>query len=321
MKRYIYIVSVLLFSLAACQEKEIIGYSIERDGLQFDYDTNQMRVTVDFMQEYRPDTIWYGEPGNSDFYVDRWYTGDSLVKKKVRLNLSLMGHAAEYDREFRLKAVVTEGEDETATTFLEFEPSYVFRAGQLRDSVDVYVLNPVARVNYTIGIVLDAENSDPSLEVGAAEKNKFQVRLSNRYPQPSGWNTSVVGEFSEDKYAFMVSILGKLYDPYANWSADIKTLTKALNDFNASHPGEEKDFTFPEPPAPAWWSYWNYLIGEYSMAKDEFMQEALGYDYNYFGWYWIDDESGMNQRLRDAYDQYNAANPDSPLPFDQFPTI
>ena len=58
MKRYIYIVSVLLFSLAACQEKEIIGYSIERDGLQFDYDTNQMRVTVDFMQEYRPDTIW-----------------------------------------------------------------------------------------------------------------------------------------------------------------------------------------------------------------------------------------------------------------------
>ena len=50
MRNIYVIISVLLFSLAACQEKEILGYSIERDGLQFDYDTNKMRVTVDFMQ-------------------------------------------------------------------------------------------------------------------------------------------------------------------------------------------------------------------------------------------------------------------------------
>ena len=40
----------------------------------------------------------------------------------------------------------------------------MFRAGQLKDTVEVYVLNPGARVDYTIGIVLDTENSDPSLE-------------------------------------------------------------------------------------------------------------------------------------------------------------
>ena len=51
------------------------------------------------------------------------------------------------------------------------------------------------------------------------------------------------------------------------------------------------------------------------------MQEALGYDYNYFGWWWIEDEAGMNQRLRDAYDEYNAEHPDDPLPFEQFPVI
>lgn len=61
MRNIYVIISVLLFSLAACQEKQIPGYSIERDGLQFDYDTNEMRVTVDFMQEYRIDTIWYPE--------------------------------------------------------------------------------------------------------------------------------------------------------------------------------------------------------------------------------------------------------------------
>ena len=46
MRNIYVIISVLLFSLAACQEKEIPGYSIERDGLQFDYDTNEMRVKI-----------------------------------------------------------------------------------------------------------------------------------------------------------------------------------------------------------------------------------------------------------------------------------
>ena len=217
--------------------------------------------------------------------------------------------------------MVAEGTDEVAKTFLEFEPSYVFRAGQLKDTVEVYVLNPGARVNYTIGIVLDTENSDPSLELGAMEKNEYQGLLSNRYPQPSQWDASVVGEFSEDKYAFMVTILGKLYDQYADWSTDLATLSEALNEYNVSHPGEEKDFTFPEPPAPVWWSTYEHIIGEYSMAKNQFMQEALGDDYNYFGWFWIEDEAEMNQRLRDAYDEYNAEHPDDPLPFEQFPVI
>lgn len=322
MRNIYVIISVLLFSLAACQEKEILGYSIERDGLQFDYDTNKMRVTVDFMQEYRMDTTWYsGIPGEGGYYTQRRYTGDSLLKKKIQLNLSMMGHAVDYDREFRLKAVVAEGTDEVAKTFLEFEPSYVFRAGQLRDTVEVYVLNPVARVNYTIGIVLDEENSDPSLELGAKEKSEYQVLLSNRYPQPSQWDASVVGDFSEDKYAFMVTILGKLYDPWATWSSDIAVLLEALNEYNASHPGEEKDFTFPEPPAPIWWSNFEHMLGEYSMAKDQFMKVALGYDYNYFGWWWVEDEKGTNQRLRDAFDQYNAEHPNDPLPFEQFPVI
>lgn len=118
MRNIYVIISVLLFSLAACQEKEILGYSIERDGLQFDYDTNKMRVTVGFMQEYRTDTTWYsGIPGEGGYYTQRRYTGDSLLKKKIQLNLSMMGHAVDYDREFRLKAVVAEGTDEVAKTF------------------------------------------------------------------------------------------------------------------------------------------------------------------------------------------------------------
>lgn len=41
----------------------------------------------------------------------------------------MMGHAVDYDREFRLKAVVAEGTDEVAKTFLEFEPRTCFVPG------------------------------------------------------------------------------------------------------------------------------------------------------------------------------------------------
>ncbi len=57
------------------------------------------------------------------------------------------------------------------------------------------------------------------------------------------------------------------------------------------------------------------------MAKNQFMREALGDDYNNFGYWSIEDPEGMNQRLRDAYDEYNAEHPDDPLPFEQFPVI
>lgn len=323
MKNIYVIISVLLFSLAACQEKEIPGYSLERDGLQFDYDTNKMRVTVDFMKEYRLDTMWYsGIPGEGPFNTFPRYTGDSLLKKKIQLNLSMMGYAVDVDREFRLKAVVAEGEDEKATSFIEFESSYVFRAGQLKDTVYAYVLNPQVRENYTIGIVLDEENSDPSLEFGAAEKSEYRVLLSSRYPRPEQWDESVCGEFSEDKYAFMVTILGELYVPEADWREKIIALREALDEYNAEHPGEEKEFTFPEPPAPRWWLRYEAYLGEYSDAKDQFMQQALSMD-DYFSLFYeyAWELERINQNLRNAYDQYNAEHPDDPLPFGQFPVL
>ena len=325
MRKYILYIGFLLPSFASCQEKEIIGYSLERDGLQFNYDTNALRVTVDFMKEYVTDTMWWGQPGNSPYDLIPKYSGDSLVKKGVKLNLYLMGRAADYDREFRLKAKVEEGEDPTAVSFLEFEPSYVFRAGQLKDTVEVYVLNPKVRKEFTVSIVFDVENSDPSLELGAAEKDEYRVRLINRYPQPREWDDNVVGEYTEDKYAFMVTILKTLYNPYANWSEDLKTLNEALAEYKALHPDEEVDFSFPEPPAPQWWNYPPHLaiLGEYSMAKHTFMQEVLSAaDYESFVyWYAEWDAVRLNQLLRNAYDQYNTEHPDNPLPFEQFPVL
>ena len=82
MRKYILYIGFLLLSFASCQEKEIIGYSLERDGLQFNYDTNALRVTVDFMKEYVTDTMRWG-PGDNDYYLEPKYSGDSLLKKGV----------------------------------------------------------------------------------------------------------------------------------------------------------------------------------------------------------------------------------------------
>ena len=324
MRKYILYIGFLLLSFASCQEKEIIGYSLERDGLQFNYDTNALRVTVDFMKEYVTDTMRWG-PGDNDYYLEPKYSGDSLLKKGVKLNLYLMGRAADYDREFRLKAKVGEGEDPMAVSFLEFEPSYVFRAGQLKDTVEVYVLNPKVRKEFTVSIVFDVENSDPSLELGAAEKDEYRVRLINRYPQPREWDDDVVGEYTEDKYAFMVTILKTLYNPYANWSEDLKTLNEALAEYKALDPDEEVDFSFPEPPAPQWWNWYpqNMILGEYSMVKLTFIQEALEPgDYALLSYMWDENDAvRLNRILREKYDEYNSIHLDSPLPFDQFPVF
>ncbi|MEI3420842.1 MAG: hypothetical protein V8R91_07225 [Butyricimonas faecihominis] len=92
-------------------------------------------------------------PGRGIYYTSRWYTGDSLLKKKIQLNLSMMGHAVDYDREFRLKAVVAEGTDgEVAKTFLEFE-SLVHLACRTieRHGGSVHVKSG-CWVNYTMGL-------------------------------------------------------------------------------------------------------------------------------------------------------------------------
>ncbi len=318
MRKYIVYIALLLISLAACQEDSIPGYAIDRDGLQFNYDTNEMQLDYKFIDRYRVDTVWqWGYP-----YPYRHYFGDSLLRDTLSLYVTLMGHSGVEDREFKLKTVLLDGQDPATTAKVEFFPSYRFRAGQLTDTIQFVVLLPETRGNYMVGLTFDLDESDPYFETGAAEKKIYKLRVSNRYPKPEYWDTQkdYLGEYSEEKYAFMVSILHSLFDMYDNWAANNVTLREELQKYNDEHPGNPKDFTFPVWTKPSWWDY-PYIqpyVGEYSEAKKDFIVSIVG-QYNFDNATWAIDWASTHTQLREEYDAWNEAHPDDQLMFPQFP--
>ena len=80
-----------------------------------------------------------------------------------------------------------------------------------------------------------------------------QIRNSGIEPlSQTGSLDEKYGEYSEEKYAFMVKVLRTSYQyfswiPGSNWAYDggVTDLINALNAYNAEHPDAPKDFTFP----------------------------------------------------------------------------
>ena len=318
MRKYIIYIALLFVSLAACQEDAIPGYMIDRDGLQFNYDTNKMQLDYRFIEQFRVDTIWeWGYPRTYNHYF-----GDSLLRDTLFLQVCLMGHSGVEDREFKLKTVLLDGQDPATMAEVEFFPSYKFPAGQLRDSFQFVILLPEVRGDYTVGITFDLDESDPYFESGAVEKKVYKLRVSNRYPKPDFWDTrkDYLGEYSEEKYAFMVSVLHELFNMYSEWDVRNVTLREKLQEYNDEHPGNSKDFTFPVWTKPNWWDY-PYIrpyIEEFSEAKKEFIISVVG-QYNYDNATWAIDWASTHAQLREEYDAWNEAHPDAPLQFPQFP--
>ena len=110
---------------------------------------------------------------------------------------------------------------------------------------------------------LKAETVNDSTEMADKEKSpafpgnitgwdKYEIQALNRYPKPEAWEDEKYGEYSEEKYAFMVKVLRTSYQyfswiPGSNWAYDggVTDLINALNAYNAEHPDAPKDFTFP----------------------------------------------------------------------------
>lgn len=319
MKNFVIYISMLLISLTACQEREVLPY-MEKDGLQFNYDTAHMSSAYDFMQQAETKN---GRP---------YYYGDDLLRDTIYIQVSVMGFPGVENREFALKTVYLEGEDSTATPPVEFMPSYTFTAGRTTQRIAVAVVRPQIRMDYTVGITFDLEQSDPMFELGVEEQAVYRLRVSNRYPEPPGWDRFLdyLGEYTEEKYAFLVTTTHNLFNSNlstADWISMNKTLRTAVDQYNQQH--EVKlDFTFPVYTKPEWWEQFANYLGEFSEAKRKFIYEqekeywiAMGMDedqFNQFGGYMANWREIVTD-LRAKYDRWNAAHPDDLLPFPQFP--
>lgn len=235
MKQLLYIGLFLL--VWGCEKNEVPVYDLQKSSIQFNYKADAMKLDYDFAFQYETEKDPWG-------YEYRYYYGDSLQRDTISLYISALGFAEGQDREFSLKTVPVKGQDSTLLADIEFLPSYHLRANHLIDTIQVVLLRPAQRGRYTIGITFDLD-ADSAFELGVEEQNVYQVNISDRYPKPYDWSEAeyYLGEYSEEKYAFYVTVLQKPLEFWAFW--DNAALRQALDEYNAANPDSPKDFTFP----------------------------------------------------------------------------
>lgn len=276
-----YICWIMLLGFLACQEDDLVWYSQEKDAIQFwvdDESTEEENMTREFnfaMATYTKDvsgieqTFYYGDSLSS-------YTFEEIV-------LELQGFPTPDERPYKLKTVLLEGQDSSKVGEVIFTSYYSLPPNQLRDTIQLTILRPKARGTYTIGVMIDTTGSDAFFEKGVVERSVLRLDIKDVYAEPSDWKyrTEWLGEFSEEKYAFMVSHSQQLFSRNNNtmWNqtdAYNKELRTALAAFNAANPGGEKDFIFPMTTKPVWWDTQIHLLGEFSEEKHSFMKDLYG---------------------------------------------
>lgn len=238
-----------LFLLMACQKEGIVSFNQAKDCIQFNYnlEKNEMTLDYNFAFQYNVVPDQWGYPS----YV---YLGDSIFRDTISLHLSLMGHVADVDREFRLRTVPIVGLDTIPLASVEFYSSYTFKANQLKDTIQIVLLRPEKRGKYAVRITFDLEDENSAFALGAEEYSIYELMISDRYDKPSDWDRRVdyVGEFSEEKYAFMITVLHVKFGFWNDWGTHNQILRDALEKFNNEHPNNPKDFTFPVNTSPIW---------------------------------------------------------------------
>lgn len=239
MKKIFYI--VLLFYIWGCTSNDITVYQQDRNSIQFDYKPENMSLNYDFAFQYKKLN-----------QRDKYYYGDSLRTDTFRLAVTILGFQGDSDQTFRLKAVPVEGQDSTRLAEVEFEPYYTFRKNGLHDTVQFVLHRPEKRGLYTIGVTFEV-NDSTRFDLGVEEKNTYRINLSDVYPRPDNWDACKpwLGDYTEEKYAFYVTVLNQVFDPYYwLYSGDrysyAPRLKQALKEYNAAHPDAPKDFSFPE---------------------------------------------------------------------------
>lgn len=275
MKRYIYLIFLLGFF--ACQEDELVLYTQDKDALQFFLDEEK---EINMEREINFATASYTKEVNG--LEETFYYGDSLSELTEKVILELQGFPTPDEREYKLKAVLVEGQDSSKVGEVRFAPYYSLAPNALRDTVEITLLRPKARGTYTVGIVVDTAGSAAFFEKGVAEQSVLQLDIKDVYEKPEEWDARAdwLGPFSEEKYAFMVTYSQKLFSRNENhmWHETDQynvELRKALEKFNAANPGNEKDFDFPVTSKPVWWDNQKKYLGDFSEEKYNFMADIL----------------------------------------------
>lgn len=233
MKRIlIYLISII--SLTSCQRDDSFEY-MSGSGLNFAMRDNVYGLAYNFATQSNPNApVW-----------DPYFYGDSLRTDTISLIINLTGDLAPIDRQYNLK--VAEGGEGTESVRIEFLQPYILYANKLRDTAQVVVHRPSKRGQFEIPVTFDVEAPSSMFGKGLVEQSIFTFTIVDRYARPSDWDDTFWGAYSEEKYAFFVTILHRLYSSWDSWMFDyMRTqLNTALRKYNSENPTKQKDFTFP----------------------------------------------------------------------------
>lgn len=279
MSKYILLIGLLGFLLASCEKEDILGYQLEEDCIQFDLPSAEMSNQYNFADHY------YVKDGIS------YYTGDSLLCDTLTLPLAIIGWESDVPRAFKLKTLPVVDVDTLPMATVVLDSLYSFNADKLRDTIRVIFMRPEAGMRVGADITFDFESGDVDFDSGAEELSAYGLIVENLYTRSWNWDDSYLGEFTQAKAAFIVTLLQNSLENLGNigWSNYNATLREALEQYKADHPDVTVDFEFPVNNKPSWWDNQAMNIGVYSEAKNEFMHYYLG-DYAErmsMGWDWL----------------------------------
>lgn len=238
---FIILIPFLLFS---CQEEEPLIFD-EEPGIYFSSDN--IRLDYDFTVGK---TIVLDEWG---WPMETWL-GDSLLNDTIEIDVYRSGELIEGLNSFNLKQVEIEpeeGQKEYKPFEIEFFNPYTFDKEENDDidkvTVKVVFHRPDSRGLFKTAIGIELSESGKGFVNTIDEFSKVIVSASDRYTRPQGWidETSVYGFFSEEKYAFYITVLGTSYydwHEYMDWEY-LPKLREALDEYNSTH-DVPKDFTF-----------------------------------------------------------------------------
>lgn len=249
-KNILYICLLALLAIS-CEKKESFLYE-ETDGLYFalpgaaekpwtseEPDKFDEKIDFAFRKTGQKDGNWM---------YDLYYW-DSLRTYTMRLLVAVAGKTSEQAREYSLKTLPLADSIETAE--IQFFNPYRIEAGQMQDTAIIVINRPAKRGEFGVKVTFDITNS-PDFGSSIYGWNSHNLTVVDRYPEPNRWDENQYGEYSEEKYAFWVTVLQTTYENRwnmfdQNWMPIdiVKVLNDALREYNTTHPDNKKDFTFP----------------------------------------------------------------------------
>lgn len=254
-------------ALVSCSQEEVDYYDKNYNGIYFNYeDAEDLETTVNFAD----------------------YVLDNPTEVEQTVNLNLLGYVAETDRRFVIKTREVEGYPLADVTIED----NVLPAGA-HDLKCKYKVGKPAELDktYAVELYFDPTDANSDLGEGAEGFDKFIVYVTETYKEPSSWSYPAgdyLGEFTSEKYKFMVQITGLTdFYTYAKWENSFASqAVDSIRAYNKAHPDSPTTIVLPfyydewnpiEYSKPDYWNEdYDTYIGEYTTETFVSLANNLG---------------------------------------------